>query len=87
MTEMAKWIATVTLAANAFLLDDGRVIRDSQAQRTTRKSTITKKRAAPEAAIETAFERLLKYPRIAALRERIRAKEAAAAAGQGRVPR
>ena len=69
---MAVWIAQVTLEANAFKLHD--VIRDSMAERVSRKKCITCKRRRVQEPEPCPAERLLKAPRLAALRERVLAR-------------
>ena len=73
---MAVWIARVTVEANHFRLEDGTVVRDSQASPVQQGKQRGRKRPAMEvtAVSVPAAERLMKHPRLAALRERILAK-------------
>ena len=76
--DMAVWIARVTLEANAFKGPDGACLRDSQADRALRRNRISRKRPRalepqPEVSLT---ERLMKAPRLAAVRARILARSA-----------
>ena len=74
---MARWIARVTVKANSFDIGDGTVIRDSQASQGAARSRLRgrKRKAGPVTSIgERQTERLLKAPRLEALRARILAK-------------
>ncbi len=75
VAEMARWLAAVTLQANRFRLDDGTVVRDTTAKAEwRRKRGVKRKRASPNNTNtnpETGVERLLKTPRLAALRQRL----------------
>ena len=76
--DMAVWIARVTLEANAFKGPDGACLRDSQADRALRRKRLPRKRPRvqepqPEVSLT---ERLLKVPRLAAVKARILARSA-----------
>ncbi len=75
VAEMARWLAAVTLQANRFRLDDGTVVRDTTAKAEWRRERgVKRKRANPNNTNtnpETGVERLLKTPRLAALRKRL----------------
>ena len=75
---MAVWIARVTIEANAFKGLDGACLRDSQADRALRRKRLPRKRPRvqepqPEVSLT---ERLLKVPRLAAVKARILARSA-----------
>ena len=76
VTDMAVWIARVTVEANHFKLGGGSVVRDSLAVGARGRRGVKRRRAAEEAgdAPLTAAERLFQHPRLAALRERVLAK-------------
>ena len=77
VADMARWIARVTVKANSFDIGDGTVIRDSQASQGAARSRLRgrKRKAGPVTSIgERQTERLLKAPRLEALRARILAK-------------
>ena len=85
VTDMAMWIARATLEANHYCLPDGAYARDSQAVRIVRLAG--QKRKAPEAPTRaepiSVAERHCKLPRLAALRERVLARQRAEALSEG----
>ena len=79
VADMARWIARVTVQANHFDVGDGSFVRDSQADcvRGRQASKRGRKRKAELVAAEGSMtERLLKAPRLVALRARIQARSA-----------
>ena len=76
VTDMAKWVAAVTMQANHYKLADGSHIRDSEADRAGKRKRAGHKRPCGDAG-DTALlmaERLFKMPRLAALRQRVLAR-------------
>ena len=73
---MATWIARVTVETINFRLEDGSVIRDSQAKTACGRGKKSPKRKVKEVgeALPTAAERLWCTTRLAALRDRVLAK-------------
>lgn len=69
---MATWLAMATVQANAFHLEDDRVIRDSTASCPPRRMGL-KRKLEP---VLTQAERIFKSPRMVALRDRIKARGA-----------
>ena len=80
VTEMAVWLAKVTVRANSFPLESGGTIRDSLAKAGASSSSRRGRKRAAEPAVESpresARERLFKLPRLAAVRERVLARAA-----------
>ena len=78
VTDMARWIAMVTIRANHFDMGNGTFIRDSQAERGCRSAARHgRKRKVERSLPSDPMERLLKLPRLADLRQRVLAKAAA----------
>jgi hypothetical protein len=76
VSDMAVWIARVTVEANHFKLDGLSVVRDSLAVGARGRRGVKRKRAVVEAGVAplAAAERLFQHPRLAALRGRVLAK-------------
>jgi len=78
VTDMARWIAMVTVRANHFDMGDGTFMRDSQADKGCRVVGRRRvKRKVERSLPSSPVERLLKLPRLADLRQRVLAKAAA----------
>ena len=78
VSEMALWLAKVTVRANNVPLVGGGTVRDSLARAGGPPAAHRgRKRAAEPAALEPASERLFKLPRLAAFRARVLARAAA----------
>ncbi len=76
VTDMAMWIARITLLANRYKLPDGTILRDSLALSalSRRRLGIKRKRNDPSEKPLDMQQRLAKCPRIAAILERVREK-------------
>ncbi len=76
VTDMAMWIARITLLANRYKLPDGTILRDSLALSalSRRRLGIKRKRNDPSEKPLDMQQRLAKCPRIAAILERVRVR-------------